>query len=103
MGRETTTGTRAGVATVSPGDGSDTVDYRERTAGLTITLNGQADDGEAGEGDNVGAEVETAIGGSGNDRIVGNNLGNRLQGGAGDDTIIGGAGRSASRATRATT
>ena len=34
--------------------------------------------------------AEDATGGSGNDRIVGNDLGDRLHGGAGDDTIVGG-------------
>ena len=54
------------------GDGSDAADYSPRTAPVTITLDGVADDGEVGEGDNVGADVEEASGGSGADRIVGN-------------------------------
>ena len=36
------------------------------------------------------APAEDATGGSGNDRIVGNDLGDRLHGGPGDDTIVGG-------------
>jgi serralysin len=36
--------------------------------------------------------IENATGGSGNDFILGNAVGNRLQGGAGDDTMDGGAG-----------
>ena len=36
--------------------------------------------------------IENAIGGSGNDILIGNALGNGLYGGAGDDTLIGGAG-----------
>jgi hypothetical protein len=73
------------------GDGSDRADYESRTAAVTITLDGQPDDGESGEGDNVGADVEEAIGGSGDDRIAGNAAGNLLRGGAGDDAIFAGA------------
>jgi hypothetical protein len=73
------------------GDGDDTVDYTGRSAAVTITLDGVADDGAAGEGDNTGADTEGGFGGAGNDRIVGNGLGNRLNGGPGDDSITGGA------------
>jgi len=38
------------------------------------------------------AEIENAIGGSGDDIITGNELANKLTGGAGNDTIIGGSG-----------
>src|SRR6266511_5116940 len=54
------------------GDPYDHVLYDSRTAPVTITLDGVADDGEAGEGDNVGADIERATGGSGDDLIVGN-------------------------------
>jgi hypothetical protein len=74
------------------GDGDDTADYSGRGNPVTILLNGQAASGEAGEGDTVGADVEGASGGAGNDTIVGNNLGNRLSGGGGNDTITGGTG-----------
>lgn len=37
--------------------------------------------------------IEDAVGGRGRDLIVGNTVGNRLNGGAGDDTLRGGAGR----------
>lgn len=72
---------------VSGGLGNDTVYYQDRTAGVTITLDDRADDGEAGEGDNARADVEDAVGGSGPDRIVGTDAGNRLTGGDGDDSI----------------
>ncbi|MDO9710111.1 M10 family metallopeptidase C-terminal domain-containing protein [Paracraurococcus lichenis] len=39
-----------------------------------------------------GATIESAIGGSGNDLLIGNEAGNGLTGGAGDDTLDGGAG-----------
>ena len=40
------------------GDGSDTVDYGDRSAPLNISLDGRADDGESGERDDVGADVD---------------------------------------------
>ena len=65
-------------------------DYRKR---LTINLDGAArDDGQAGEHDTVGADVETVYGGWGSDRITGNAADNFLQGGGGNDILLGGAG-----------
>lgn len=77
----------------SGGDGQDTVDYSARGAGVTITMNGQADDGEAGEGDNAGADIESATGGSGSDRIVAGPAATYLYGGAGNDAITAGPGQ----------
>ena len=79
----------SGRDTFVPGDGSDSVSYGGRSNPVTITLDGLADDGDTGEGDNVG-QAEDATGGAGNDRIVGNDLGDRLHGGPGDDSIVGG-------------
>ncbi|WP_374583624.1 DUF4214 domain-containing protein [Pseudoduganella sp.] len=42
---------------------------------------------------NFGSVFEAAIGGSGNDRLTGNDADNSLTGGAGNDTLSGGAGR----------
>lgn len=39
-----------------------------------------------------GADIENAVGGSGNDTMTGNELGNMITGGAGADTIVGGMG-----------
>ncbi|HET6246946.1 MAG TPA: C2 family cysteine protease [Tepidisphaeraceae bacterium] len=86
------------------GAGTDTVDYSARTAGVSVTLDGVANDGQSGEGDNVGADVEIVIGGSGNDYFAANvndatprqyfgNAGNdTIFGGSGNDTIRGGSG-----------
>ena len=91
--RTATPGSPRSAPTASrPGAGNDTVSYETRTAPVTITFNGVADDGQAGEGDNVGSDAEEATGGSGNDVIVGNDLGDRLHGGAGNDHITGGKG-----------
>jgi Ca2+-binding RTX toxin-like protein len=73
--------------------GIDTVSYASRTAPISVTIgNGLADDGEAGEGDNVLGDVENAIAGSGNDTVSGNEAPNRFEGGRGDDTLRGNGG-----------
>jgi len=61
---------------------------------VAITLNGVADDGAAGEGDNVGPalDVEDVLGGDGDDLIAGNDNANWLDGGPGDDLLAGGDG-----------
>jgi hypothetical protein len=74
----------------SGGEGADRVDYSARVAPVHVTLDGVADDGEAGEGDNAGLDIEEAIGGAGADRLVGNAAGDLLRGGAGNDAITGG-------------
>lgn len=81
---------------VSGGAGTDVVDYRQRTAGVVVSLNGLADDGDpagAGERGNLSAtDVEIVIGGSGDDVIGGSTHDDELHGGDGDDTLSGGAG-----------
>jgi hypothetical protein len=90
-----------GRDTLRPGPGADIVeggpqfdraDYGDRTIGVTVTLGGGADDGEAGEGDDVRADVEDASGGTGNDRLVGTAGSNELLGGGGADELVGGGG-----------
>lgn len=78
------------------GDGTDTVDYSARTAALTVTVgNAVADDGEATEADNIGADIESVIGGSGADSIsvlpTTSTTKYKLDGGAGNDTLLKGA------------
>ena len=78
-----------GADRIKGGDGIDYVDYGARAQPLTLSLNGEDDDGEAGEGDNIGTDVESLIAGSGDDHITGSPEGNALWGSAGDDTING--------------
>jgi hypothetical protein len=86
-------GLGVGPNAISGGPGIDTASYENRTPNLpvSITLNGVADDGQAGL-DAVGADVENATGGDGNDTIVGNDGPNVLEGGGGNDLIDGGGG-----------
>ena len=72
--------------------GVDVMHYGARTAPLTVTLNGFAGDGVAGEGDNVLSSVENVVGGSAGDRITGSAVANVLSGRVGNDVLRGGAG-----------
>jgi Ca2+-binding RTX toxin-like protein len=101
-------------ALLEGGAGGDTmeglgaqVDYRARVNPVIVVGNGVADDGEAGEGDNVSADVEIVLGGSagdsftdvdavgrgGNDAFISTGAGGVFcDGGSGDDVFIGGSG-----------
>jgi Ca2+-binding RTX toxin-like protein len=74
------------------GDGDDTLSYAFRTSRLTITLDGAANDGAQGEGDDVGADIERVVGGSGADTLIGSGGANDFDGGPGDDRLDGLAG-----------
>ncbi len=95
-GRDTLTlrATPDGADTISLGADRDRLDARERTSPLVLTMDGVADDGEAGEGDNIGADVEDVEGGQAANRMVGTQTGapTRMQGGPGNDSITGGPG-----------
>ncbi len=80
-----------GADLMSGGPGSDSVSY-SGGAPVTVTLDNVADDGVAGESDNVGKDIEDVYGGDGPDRLVGSSAENTLDGGLGNDTIDGGAG-----------
>jgi Ca2+-binding RTX toxin-like protein len=73
------------------GSGTDTADYSQRAASLAIALDGVPNDGQAGEGDNVAADVENVIGGSGRDTLIGSGAANVLDGRDADDTLLGGS------------
>ncbi|HEX4734664.1 MAG TPA: hypothetical protein VH247_09645 [Thermoleophilaceae bacterium] len=81
-----------GSDSLSGKDGRDTADYSDRSAPVSVSLNGTADDGEAGENDNVASDVEVLVGGSGDDQLAGNDGDNALLGNAGNDILGGGGG-----------
>ena len=76
------------------GIGADTADYSDRTAALSVTLNGAtlAAVKVAGLVEDTLRNVEYIIGGSGNDTLIGDDLANRFESGAGDDFLRGGGG-----------
>jgi Ca2+-binding RTX toxin-like protein len=75
------------------GSGSAEVTYVDHGEGVTVRLNGLADDGAAGEGDNVIGPVTGMTGGNGNDRLEAGSRASILIGGGGDDVLVGSPGR----------
>ena len=73
---------------------ADTVDYSGRSAAVTVTIDGTANDGDGAttENDDVEVDCENVKGGAGNDNLTGSASANTLSGGAGDDTLAGGDG-----------
>ena len=81
-----------GPDTFDGGAAVDTVDYGARSANLTVTVGVDANDGQAGEGDNVLSTIERVIGGAGADTLIGDGSPERLSGRGGNDTLNGAAG-----------
>ena len=72
-----------------------TVMYNHRTVGVHVSPDGVANDGEPGEGDDVGPTFDWVFGGSGDDElhaVEAPAFQTRLDGGAGNDRLFGGAG-----------
>ena len=82
----------AGADRFRGGPGLDLISYAARTAPVIATLNGVADDGEAGERDDVGGDVEGIEGGAGADLLTGRDGPQRIDGGPGGDVIDPGRG-----------
>lgn len=77
-----------GADAIAGGGGIDFVDYSLRTSAVVADMDGATgDDGEAGEGDSLAADLEVLIGGSGPDVLVGNALQNLLVGLGGNDLL----------------
>ncbi|HEV7256527.1 MAG TPA: hypothetical protein VGN82_01975 [Bosea sp. (in: a-proteobacteria)] len=76
------------------GEGIDTADYSAETTGVTVDLpTGKATSEDIGTDTLQG--IENVVGGAGNDVLIGNDLANVLNGGAGNDRIVVGAGDTA--------
>jgi hypothetical protein len=103
-----------GPDAVSGSDGADVeVDYYDHVVGVRVTLDGRANDGAPGEGDDLGpgvrivdgtahgdvldargAHERVALSGSfGNDRLYASPAGGFMDGGTGADVLRGGPGR----------
>ena len=80
-----------GKDSVSLGVGIDTIDASARSDAVSLSLDGVANDGAPGEGDNIGSDAENILGGRRGDVLIGNNAANQLLGNAGND-VIGGRG-----------
>ena len=62
------------------------------TGGMNISLDGQANDGSPGEGDNVGSDFEQINGTDANDNFTGRGGNDKFSGGGGNDEMHGGGG-----------
>ena len=85
---------RIGADILDGGAGSDTASYAEKTATVSVTLNG-ANDAKvqlAGIDEDIVRNIENIIGGLGNDLLTGDGLANTLTGGGGSDVLSGMAG-----------
>jgi Ca2+-binding RTX toxin-like protein len=71
------------------GTGTDTAGYGSRTAPVTVTIDGAANDGELGENDNVSVDIENVNGGDAADLLIGSDANNTLNANDGHDTLIG--------------
>ena len=81
----------------SGGAGKDTIDMSLRTAGMSISLDGVANDGidcpgVACERDNVGSDIEAVFTGDGDDTLQGNSGPQEFNPGEGTNTVFGGGG-----------
>jgi hypothetical protein len=74
------------------GPGIDALSYASYTAPVRVTIGAGADDGQVGETDDVGGDVERVDGGAGNDTLIGSPSGEQLYGGPGADALDGGGG-----------
>jgi Ca2+-binding RTX toxin-like protein len=81
-----------GIDTFSGGPGRDRADYMLVDSALTVSLDGLPGDGEAGEQDNIQADVEDVVGGPAGDALVGNASANLLDGAGGNESRIDGLG-----------
>jgi hypothetical protein len=81
-----------GSDTYSGGGGGDSLVYTGRTEDLALSNDGVANDGAAGERDDIGADVKALYGGTGNDTLTGSPTRDVLVGDTGDDKVTGGGG-----------
>ena len=73
------------------GPGRDTLSYRQRIRAVTVDLGGARANGAPGERDAV-SSIESATGGEGDDHLFGDRRANVLDGGGGENELIGRAG-----------
>ena len=88
-------------AAIWDGGGTDTLDFSLYTQDQKIDLRQGCFSNVGGDVGNcviaMGAVIENAIAGSGNDRLIGNDVANQLTGAGGNDTLDGGAGSDTAR------
>ncbi len=91
----TASSTEADIVTENESAGTDTLNFVQLTTDVTVSLDSAAIQNVHTNRTlklNSVAVIENAIGGSGNDFLVGNTLANRLTGNVGNDILVGGSG-----------
>jgi Ca2+-binding RTX toxin-like protein len=81
-----------GADTYSGGSGADRLWLDGHNGGMAISIDGQANDGISGEGDNVGSDIEQIEGTTSGDVFTGSAGPDNFSGGGGSDDIHGGGG-----------
>ena len=81
-----------GADILAGGPGGDYAFYVDHPDAVAISLDNVANDGSAGEGDNVSSSVENLFTGPGNDTVTGSAANNIISTGVGNDVVSGGAG-----------
>jgi len=84
--------TNQGPISATGGGGTDTFSYSGYSVPVLVSLDGVANDGPGLHKDNIGADVENLVGGTGGDALAGTSAGNRLDGGGGDGDVLTGGG-----------
>jgi Ca2+-binding RTX toxin-like protein len=84
--------TGAGADTYTGGPGSDRLWLDGHPGGMAISIDGQANDGTSGEGDNVGSDIEAIVGTVVDDVFTGGPGAETFEGNGGNDTIHGAGG-----------
>ena len=72
-----------------PGPGDDYLDYDDRSDRVTVSQDSKPNDGANNEKDNVYPGLERIDGGAGNDLLVGTDGYNQIDGNSGNDTVKG--------------
>jgi Ca2+-binding RTX toxin-like protein len=80
---------RGGADFMRGDGGTDTVSYASRSTTVNASIDGVANDGGSGEGDNIDTDVEILSGSQGNDVLTGNGSANTLRGNGGNNQLFG--------------
>jgi Ca2+-binding RTX toxin-like protein len=78
-----------GADTFAGGAGTDTVSYATAPGPIYAAIGSAAENGPVGEGDTLGADLESLIGSAGSDHLAGGLRAGTIEGGAGDDHLRG--------------
>ena len=81
-----------GADNYTGGPGADKLWLDGHASGMAISIDGQANDGSSGEGDNVGSDIEAIAGTVHNDVFTGSAGPDNFEGGGGNDDIHGAGG-----------